>query len=308
MTLYPNKFYSIVSTTTGATTNATSTDYLYAGSNFMATIDQKLVNGTATGTPIVRYVHPDNLGSTAVTSDTNGALAQWLDYAPFGSLLASSNTGTTTVARQYIGQYSDPSGVDYLQNRYYNSSQAQFLSEDPMFLAFGTQSQNGSQANQQNPLSNAQSVNIFRTTGVSSNSTSASGFEHNIQQWGNMWGEYLSDPQQQNAYSYGRDNPISYFDPAGLFGIFANWNAGGAAGLGEGFAGSVESGAGFTTGNNPSAPIDYGTYGTYGYLGGGPYGSATVQGISGMNNNTTLGLQAAQVLVLWSPMRHVFRS
>jgi hypothetical protein len=85
-------------------------------------------------------------------------------------------------------------------------------------------------------------------------------------------------------------------------------NAGGAAGLGEGFAGSVEGGAGFTTSNNPSAPIDYGTYGTYGYLGGGPYGSATVQGISGMNNNTTLGLAGAQGLLRWSPMRHVFRS
>jgi len=54
----------------------------------------------ATTTPVVRYVHPDNLGSTEVTSDTNGNLAQWFDYAPYGSLLASSNTGTTTVAWQ----------------------------------------------------------------------------------------------------------------------------------------------------------------------------------------------------------------
>jgi hypothetical protein len=45
-------------------------------------------------------MHPDNLGSTEVTSDTNGNLALWFDYAPYGSLLASSNTGTTTVARQ----------------------------------------------------------------------------------------------------------------------------------------------------------------------------------------------------------------
>jgi YD repeat-containing protein len=111
-TPYPSKYYSITTTTTGISTVATSTDYLYSGSSLLATIDQKMVNGTATGTPIVRYVHPDNLGSTGVTSDANGNLAQSFDYAPYGSLLASSNTGTTTVARQYIGQYSDPSGLD----------------------------------------------------------------------------------------------------------------------------------------------------------------------------------------------------
>jgi hypothetical protein len=44
-------------------------------------------------------------------------LAQWLDYAPYGSVLASENTGTTTSARQYIGQFSDASGLSYLNAR-----------------------------------------------------------------------------------------------------------------------------------------------------------------------------------------------
>jgi hypothetical protein len=73
----------------------------------------------ATATAITRYNHPDNLGSTNVTSDTGGALAQWFDYAPYGSVLASENTGTTTAARQYIGQFSDASGLSYLNARYY---------------------------------------------------------------------------------------------------------------------------------------------------------------------------------------------
>src|SRR6202034_718324 len=114
---------------------ATSSEYVYDGSTLLATVDQPLINGTATGTPITRYVHPDNLGSTAVTSDASGTLAQWFDYAPYGSLLASSNTGTTTVARQYIGQYSDASGLSYLNARYYNPAQGQFLTEDPVFLS-----------------------------------------------------------------------------------------------------------------------------------------------------------------------------
>jgi hypothetical protein len=33
-----------------------------------------------------------------------GTLVQWFDYAPYGSVIASTNTGTTTDARQYIGR------------------------------------------------------------------------------------------------------------------------------------------------------------------------------------------------------------
>jgi RHS repeat-associated protein len=133
-TLYPSKYYSITTTGTGTSTVATSTDYLYSGSTLFGTVDQKMVNGTATGTAITRYNHPDNLGSTNVTSDANGNLAQWFDNAPYGSVLASENTGTTTAARQYIGQFTDSSGLSYLNARYYNPSQGQFTSEDPGIL------------------------------------------------------------------------------------------------------------------------------------------------------------------------------
>jgi RHS repeat-associated protein len=248
-------------------------------------------SAVATATPIVRYVHTDNLGSTAVTSDTNGGFAQSLDYAPFGSLLASSNTGTTTVARQFIGQYSDPSGLDYLNSRFYNPGQGQFLTEDPVFV----------DGPRQETLQDPQSLNTSQTAGSASNLVSGSSLSGNIQPGSNsksIWARDLRDPQQQNAYGYSRDNPINYSDPTGLFGIFANWSAGGAAGLGEGFAGSVEGGAGFTAGNSPSDPIDYGDYGTSGYLAGGPYGSATVRGISGMNNSTALGLSGGAGLGL----------
>jgi hypothetical protein len=107
--------------------------------------------------------------------------------------------------------------------------------------------------------------------------------------WTPIWSEYLSDPQQQNVYGYSRDNPINYFDPMGTFGIFGNWSAAANGGLGEGFSGSVETGAGFTAGDSLSEPVDLGGYTSYGYLAGGPYGSATVQGISGINNNMVFG-------------------
>ncbi len=129
-TVYPNKFYSVV--TTGAI--ATSTDYVYTGSSLLATIDQPLVNGTATSTPIIRYNHTDNLGSTNVTSDATMNVAQWFDYAPYGSVIASTNTGQTVAGRGYIGQFTDQTNLSYLNARYYNAAQGQFITQDPVFL------------------------------------------------------------------------------------------------------------------------------------------------------------------------------
>jgi RHS repeat-associated protein len=178
-TTYPNQYYSVFSTISGATTTATSTEYLYDGKTLLATMDQKLINGTTTGTPITRYIQPDNLGSTAVTSDSNGNVAEWLDYAPYGSVIASENTGSTTAARQFIGQFSDASGLSYLNARYYSPTQGQFLSEDPTFLALGNPVQLGQLA-------------------------------------GPNQGQLLMNPQSLNSYSYAQDNPIALKDPFGL--------------------------------------------------------------------------------------------
>jgi RHS repeat-associated protein len=143
-------------------------------------LDNQIKVGVATTTPITRYVHPDNLGSTAVTSDAGGNLAQRLDYAPYGSVIASENTGTTTAARQYIGQYFDPSSnLNYLNSRYYNSAQGQFISEDPVFSAIGKQTQ--------------------------------------VQQLSQQQNELLMDPQALNSYSYSEDNPVIKEDPNGKF-------------------------------------------------------------------------------------------
>ena len=88
---------------------------------FLATIDQPLYNGAATGSPITRYIHPDHLGSTNVVTDASGTVAQLLDYYPYGATRISSNTYPTNEKRQYIGQYSDTgTGLSYLNARYYD--------------------------------------------------------------------------------------------------------------------------------------------------------------------------------------------
>lgn len=147
---YPNKFYSITTTGTGTTT-ATSTEYVFSGDRLLATKDQLLIGGVATGSSTTRYIHPDNLGSTNVTSDPGQNQASWFDYAPYGSILASTNTGTTTTARQWIGQFADASGLSYLNARYYSPTQGQFLTQDPVFLG---------DPKQQN-LADPQSLNVY---------------------------------------------------------------------------------------------------------------------------------------------------
>jgi RHS repeat-associated protein len=118
----------------------------------LATIDQPLYNGAATGSPITRYIHPDHLGSTNAVTDQNGALVQLMDYYPYGATRIATSTYPTNEKRQYIGQFSDAqTNLSYLNARYYNPQQGQFLSEDPMFL--------GNPADQN--LKNPQSLNSY---------------------------------------------------------------------------------------------------------------------------------------------------
>jgi RHS repeat-associated protein len=133
-TYYPNK-YSLTSTKSGANTYATSTNYIWNGDTLLATIDQPLYNGAATGTAIYRYIHPDHLGSTNAVTDQNGNLVQLMDYYPYGATRIATSTYPTNEKRQYIGQFSDAqTSLNYLNARFYDGQRGQFLSEDPAFL------------------------------------------------------------------------------------------------------------------------------------------------------------------------------
>ena len=142
-TYYPNKYYSFTSTKIGANTYATSTNYVWNGDTLLATINQPMINGTATGSPITRFIHPDHLGSTNAVTDQSGNLVQLLDYYPYGATWVSTSTYPTNEKRQYIDQFSDvQTGLDYLNARYYDGVRGQFLSQDPVFWEVG-QTQDG---------------------------------------------------------------------------------------------------------------------------------------------------------------------
>jgi RHS repeat-associated protein len=106
---------------------------VFNGDTLLATVDQQMASGVATGTAKTRYIHPDHLGSTNVVTDENDNVVQTMDYYPYGATRISVSTSTKE-KRQFIGQFTDDSTLSYLNSRYYNGSQGQFLSEDPLFL------------------------------------------------------------------------------------------------------------------------------------------------------------------------------
>jgi RHS repeat-associated protein len=175
--LYPFKWYSVASSTGSGAKYATTTDYVFNGNTLLATVDQQMASGNATGTAKTRYVHPDHLGSTNVVTDENDAVVQTLDYYPYGATRISVGTSTRE-RRQFIGQSTDDSTLSYLNARYYDSVRGQFMSEEPIFLSIGD-------ANQIKQLSQKDQPT------------------------------YLTDPQALNPYSYGGDNPISQTDANG---------------------------------------------------------------------------------------------
>jgi RHS repeat-associated protein len=79
------------------------------------------------------FVHHDHLGSTRLVTGLNQAVAQNLDYFPYGEL-NSTNSGITT--HEFTGDERDAeSGLDHTQFRQYSSSMARWMTPDPAGLA-----------------------------------------------------------------------------------------------------------------------------------------------------------------------------
>ena len=252
-TIYPFKWYSVASSTGSGATYATTTDYVFNGDTLLSTTDQQFATGLATGTPQTSYIHPDHLGSTNVITNASGTVVTTKDYYPYGSMRV--NTGSASLARGYIGQFSDSqTSLSYLNARYYDQSRGQFLSEDPSFLVVGDPNK------------------LKQITGQDQRT-------------------FLSDPQQMTSYNYGRDNPITNKDPFGEYveisssGTYWGWsgNVGfrmdgrgmgfyAEAGFGQGIAGWPVSGS-YTPGEyrrNADGQVSTGgTASIYGPIGAG---------------------------------------
>jgi RHS repeat-associated protein len=97
--------------------------YIYDGS--LAPAEQvSLSSGTIT------YLVTDALGSVRGTVGSSGSLTATTSYSAWG---APETTGGLTSATPFgfAGGYTDPDGLIYLLNRYYEPSTGQFISVDP---------------------------------------------------------------------------------------------------------------------------------------------------------------------------------
>ncbi|MCX6718450.1 MAG: FG-GAP-like repeat-containing protein [Candidatus Staskawiczbacteria bacterium] len=124
-TYYPTQNYN-ASYLTPTTQNPTSiVKHIFANNQNIATI-----NGTGAVAKIY-YNATDSLNSSSVMTDSAGALAETMDYFPFGAIRIDNKTSSFTEQRKYIGQEFDAdTGLNYLNARYYNSALARFISED----------------------------------------------------------------------------------------------------------------------------------------------------------------------------------
>ena len=84
-----------------------------------------------TSSNTVYYYSQDQLGSTRLTTDALGAVADTYTFDAYGNVTAS--TGAVSNPLKFGGQYQDSeTGFYYLRNRYYDPSTGQFVSRDPL--------------------------------------------------------------------------------------------------------------------------------------------------------------------------------
>jgi len=138
-TYYPTKDYNVSYTTDakGNKSPETITKHIFAGSQNIATVQGNGNNAK------IYYTVTDLLNSSSVMTDSAGAIAETMDYFPFGEIRLDTHPSTSSGSsafseqRKYIGQEFDAdTGLNYLNARYYNSALARFISQDPMFWNF----------------------------------------------------------------------------------------------------------------------------------------------------------------------------
>jgi len=120
-TYYPTKEYNI--------TGSVPTKHIFLPDGTLIAT----VVGTGTSTT-VSYVHVDHLGGANVSTSDAGAVVQIVDTYPYGTFRIDEQTGFNEQRKGISGHEYDPtSSLTYMNSRYFNGTNAKFISQDPMF-------------------------------------------------------------------------------------------------------------------------------------------------------------------------------
>lgn len=109
----------------GSSTPSWSKSYVYLGGRLLATL---IPNGS--GGEAVQFHHPDRLGTRLITDPSNATSFEQVTL-PFGTSLNAESTGATN--RRFTSyDRSTTTGLDYANNRHYDSQQGRFTQVDPV--------------------------------------------------------------------------------------------------------------------------------------------------------------------------------
>jgi RHS repeat-associated protein len=194
-------------------TGATSTKYLYANNQLVATIE-----GTA-----IYYNHQDHLLGSNVISDSSGKMAELIDYYPYGSLRLDEKSSSFNEKKKFTGhEYDGETGLNYMMARYQNGVLGKFISIDPI-LSNLTPNEIYSNLYKEQYSKDLDFNSFVKTYGALD---SKIGVKKDIKELSFTY--FLSDPQQLNCYSYVTNNPIIGIDLTGKteFHVSISTNAG----------------------------------------------------------------------------------
>lgn len=101
------------------------TNYVYLGGSLVATRDRAHSGGAVT----VAYQHTDSLGSPVAVTDASRVVLGRTEYEPYGKVI----NGAPNDGPGYTGHVLDAAtGLNYMQQRYYDPDIGRFLSVDPV--------------------------------------------------------------------------------------------------------------------------------------------------------------------------------
>jgi RHS repeat-associated protein len=147
----------------GSITPQWSKTYIYLGARLLSTLTPNGSGGEA-----IQHHPPDRLGTRLVTEPSNGTSFEQVTL-PFGTALNAESKGSTN--RRFTSyDRSSATGLDYANNRHYDSQQGRFTQVDPIGMSAAS-------------LLSPQTMNMYTYCGNDPvNRTDPSGLF-----WGKLW-------------------------------------------------------------------------------------------------------------------------